>query len=197
MFSINTIMVLSPHTDDGELGCGGSVARFAEEKEIKFLIVGDGIMRSDLEKMVDKAGLSNKFIFTGVIPYEEVPKYINISDVCISPEPRDARNENTGGSSLKLFEYMACEKPVVVGNIDGNKDIVIGLNAGFVVDPRNSKELATYIVKLFNDKNLREQMGKNGLKGVIEEYNWENITKRVAEVCEKEIRKGRKNNGFY
>lgn len=155
-----------------------------EFPETKFLIVGEGLIRKELENMVSESKLNNKFIFTGTIPYEEVPKYINISDVCISPEANDARNKDTGGSSLKLYEYMACEKPVVVGNIDGNKDVVIDLNAGFVVDPRNSKEMATSIIRLLKDKNFGNQLGKNGRKGVIEKYSWEKVAKRTVEVFE-------------
>jgi glycosyltransferase involved in cell wall biosynthesis len=54
--------------------------------EAKFLIVGDGIMREEWEKMTQDLGISEYFLFVGSVPFSIVPKYINASDVCVVPK---------------------------------------------------------------------------------------------------------------
>lgn len=162
-----------------------------EYPNTKFLVVGDGVMKKELVELAKKTGVSDKFIFTGTVPYEEVPKYINASDVCVAPSARDERNKKSGGSSLKIYEYLACGKPVVTGNLDGDKDLILESNAGYVVSAENTAELANAIIKLLKNKELREEMGKNGRKCVVENHSWEAVAKRVEEVCN-EVVGGRK-----
>ena len=75
--------------------------------------MGDGELKNELIHLAEKMNVANKCIFTGKIPYEKVPLYINIADVCVDLK----KNLPFGYSSLKLYEYMACEKPVVASNI--------------------------------------------------------------------------------
>ena len=163
--------------------------------EAKFLIVGDGMMREKLEKMVNKIGSDNKFIFTGVIPYEEVPEFINISDICVCPSPVDSYFQTSGGSSLKIFEYLACGKPVVTGDIRGDRDLVVDSNSGFAVKSEDYEELSKAILKLLEDEELRQQMGRNGREAVVKNYSWKRTAEKVAEVCE-EIIQRKEENGY-
>ena len=85
------------------------------------LIVGDeastgnGDSKRKLIGMVKELDLEKKVIFTGAVPYEEVPIYLNASDVCVAyKKPR-----KSGYSPLKLYEYMACARPVVASKISG------------------------------------------------------------------------------
>ena len=75
--------------------------------EIRFLVVGDGVMRDKLLELVSEFGLADKFVFTGRVPYECVPLYINAADVCVAPFIRE-RNSKIGLSALKTYEYLAC-----------------------------------------------------------------------------------------
>ena len=149
----------------------------------KFLIVGDGIVREQLEKMVTELGMDDSFIFTGLVLYEDVPKYINASDVCVAPFVK-ARNEKIGLSPLKLYEYLACGKSVVASNIKGVGDILENSNSGISVAPDDPNELAENIIKLLTDIQLREQMGNNGRKLAVNNYSWETTSKKTIEVFE-------------
>ena len=149
----------------------------------KFLIIGDGMMKEKLVKLAKKTGISDKVIFTGAVPYEKVPKYINASDVCVAPFIKE-RNLKTGLSPLKIYEYLSCEKPVVSTQIPG-LEFIEKEHAGILVEPENPKELAKAIVTLLNDRKLRNEMGKNGRKYVVENHSWKLVAKRVAEVCER------------
>ncbi len=150
-----------------------------------FLIVGDGEMLQSWKEIAEELQVNPNFIFTGAVPYEEVPKYINISDVCVSPEIADPRNEITGGSSLKLFEYLACSKPVIVGNLKGNMKIISNARSGIIVDPRNSDELSDSIVRLLVNEKEATDMGRRGREYILREYNWNILSKQVLKLCEK------------
>ncbi len=148
----------------------------------KFLVVGDGVIKEKLIKIAEKTGVSNEFIFTCSVPYEEVPKYINTSDVCVVPCIRK-RNEKIGLSALKAYEYLSCGRTTVVSNIKGISDLIVNSNSGIVVEPENPKELSKAIIKLIKDEKLRGEMGRNGREYVIKYHTWKNVARRVAEVC--------------
>ncbi len=158
--------------------------------DTRFLIVGDGLMKQEYVTLAKKLNILDKFIFTGAVPYEEVPLFINASDVCVSPEGKDFRNVRVGGSSLKLYEYMACAKPVVVGNLEGNKENVVDSESGVVVEPANTAEMANAVIKLLRDEQLRKQMGERGRKATIENYSWRKVAEQVTEICQGVIKGG-------
>jgi glycosyltransferase involved in cell wall biosynthesis len=155
----------------------------------RFLIIGDGKMKQDLIILAEQIGVHDKIIFTGRVPYQEVPLYINASDVCVFPSTKNFRNNRTGGSPLKLYEYMACGKPVVVGNVAGVSDDVTDANSGFVVDTANNDEMARAIIKLLSNEQLRKEMGDRGRKAAVEKHSWRKVAEQLAEVFESVIQK--------
>ncbi|MCH7385315.1 glycosyltransferase family 4 protein [Acinetobacter dispersus] len=72
----------------------------------------------------------------------------------------------------KMFEYMSAGIPVIGSNYPLWKTIIEDNNCGLCVDPTKPDEIASAIDKLIADKNLAEEMGKNGIKAVNEKYNW-------------------------
>jgi glycosyltransferase involved in cell wall biosynthesis len=156
----------------------------------KILIVGDGLMSGELINLVEKTGVSDNVIFTGAVPHEEVPKYINASDVCVATFIKE-RNMSIGLSPLKIFEYTACEKPIVSSRIP-NLEFVEDQNAGILVEPENPEELAKATIKLLKGEKLGEEMGRNGREYVVKNHGWEAVARRVAEVCESVIEEQKK-----
>ena len=147
-----------------------------------FLIIGDGRVKNELMNLVKKIGLSDKFVFIREVPYEEVPLYINMADVCMVPK----KPLGYGYSPLKLYEYMACGKPVIASDIEGF-EILEKYNAGIILNPEDPEELSNAIIKLLQNKQLREQMGTNGRELVVGEYSWESAAKKTVEVLEKTV----------
>jgi glycosyltransferase involved in cell wall biosynthesis len=148
----------------------------------RFLIVGDGIMKNELLKLSRELGVEDRFIFTGVVAYDRVPLYINASDVCAAPFIF-ARNAKIGLSPLKLYEYMACGKPVVASDIDGVSDALEASDGGISVLHENPEALAEAILKLLENPELRTKMGSKGLSYVTENYSWYSVAKHVDKVC--------------
>lgn len=154
----------------------------AECPNSRFLIVGDGPMREELIDLVEQLGCSDQFIFPGSVPYKQVPLYINASDVCVAPK----RPLISGYSPQSFYEYLACGKPVIATRTHGF-ELLEENNAGLLVNPENPQEFANAVIKLLQDESLRNQMGKNGRKYVVENHSWKIVAKRVAEVFEQKL----------
>lgn len=150
--------------------------------DARFLLVGDGDLKERLESMVKDIGVSDKVIFTGMVPYQDVPYYINVSDVCVAPFISQ-RNERIGLSPLKLCEYLSCEKPVIASRISG-LEILEEHQMGLLVPPEDEVALAQAIVRMLKDYSLREEMGKNGRQYVVKHRSWENVARKTLQVFE-------------
>jgi len=149
----------------------------------RFFIVGDGPMKEELVELTEKAGVSDKFMFTGRVPYKTVPVYIAAMDIGVVPLDT-TKCKKTGISSIKLREYLACGRPVVGSDIDGVGNVLREANAGFAVIPENTSDFAQAIVRLLRDRAPREEMGKNGRKYVLENLSWEVSTRKLVEAYE-------------
>ncbi len=90
----------------------------------EFVIVGDGPERIDLEQRARALGLGAQVRFRGFVPYERVMHEIEQADVCICPLPN--RLEWNVSSPLKVFEYMACAKPMILTPIPAHQDVLHG-----------------------------------------------------------------------
>ena len=150
-------------------------------KSTKYILVGDGPLKEELFSMVDALNLRNDFIFVGRILHDEVPQYINAFDVCMI-----LKNKDISGSPLKLWEYMACGKPVVATNTKDFKALE-KCSGGTLVDPGKHEEVANAIQTLLNDRELSKQMGINARKCVVENHSWKRVAMKVAEVCQEVI----------
>lgn len=153
--------------------------------DARFLLVGDGDLKERLESMVKDIGVADKVIFTGMVPYQNVPCYINASDVCVAPFISQ-RNERIGLSPLKLCEYLSCEKPVIASRISG-LEILEKHQMGLLVPPEDEVALAQAIVRMLKDYSLREEMGKNGRQYVVKHRSWENVARKTLQVFEELI----------
>lgn len=150
--------------------------------DARFLIVGDGVMKNKLLELSSELGLSDKIIFTGRVPYENVPPYINASDVCVAPFIK-GRNAKIGLSALKTYEYLACGKPLVASSISGVKDLIELSGGGISISPENPEELANAVVELILNENMRALMGERGRKYIVENHSWNGVARKILDVC--------------
>ena len=148
----------------------------------RFLIVGDGLMKNELVELSKKIDVFDNFIFTGAVPHQEIPDYINASEVCVVYK----KPLKSGYSPLKLYEYLACEKPVIASRLEGF-EILEKNNAGILVEPENPEKLVRAVVELLKNEKLREEMGRNGRTYIIENHSWEGVAVKVAKVCRESL----------
>jgi len=152
---------------------------------VKFLMVGP--YYESFENSVKKKKMSDSFIFTGPVKYEDVPNYINSADLLLAPyNPRRSRLRSKYGigSPLKLFEYMACSKPVIAGSVSPITEIIENKRTGILIPPGNYVALEDAIISILNDSRVRISMGKNALKKVRDFYSWTKFTLDLEKILE-------------
>lgn len=144
------------------------------DEDISMLVVGKEGQYLENVNLAKKCGVSERVTFTGMVPYSQVPRYISAMDVCLIPFKVNAISGNA--LPLKLFEYMACEKPVISTALAGVK-AVAGDNVLYAATEGEYKE---EIKKLHEDNNLRRTLGKKGGNFVGERYGWEKILEKLG-----------------
>jgi glycosyltransferase involved in cell wall biosynthesis len=147
-------------------------------KDVCFLIVGDGPMKTAWQERVSREGLDNHFIFSGQVPYEEVPIYGNAMDICVAPFLREAGNR----SPVKVFDYLACAKPVIMGDVAETSSVFAKSGAEVIIPIENPKALAYTILQLLQDDALRLEMGQRGRIFVEAHFSRKQIAQTVENV---------------
>ncbi len=148
---------------------------------VKLLLVGDGKIRSNLEDLVKAQDVSDYVEFTGWKPFELIPTYIALSDICLVPHHANPHTDAT--IPHKLFQYMLLEKPVIVSSCRPLARIVSEVEAGLIFAPGNSDEFARVCLELL-DADKRKQFGKNGKRAALQKYNWERTGENLLAVYE-------------
>ncbi len=126
-----------------------------------------------LDKLVNlskKLGVSDSIEFIEWINFKLVPTYISLSDICFVPHLPSEHTNTT--IPHKLFQYMTFGKPVIVSDAVPLKRIIEECQCGITVNPYNYREIAEAVFKIYSDKKLAEDYGRNGRKTVEEKYNW-------------------------
>ena len=138
----------------------------------RLIIVGPGTrLRRRYEKEVKRSGLKD-VVFTGLVTYEELPRYYKTADVFCAPA--------TGRESfgIILLEAMAVGKPIVASDIEGYASVLAHNVEGLLVPPGDVEVLARALLSLLTDPALRRQMGAKGRAKALE-YRWERIARGV------------------
>ena len=153
------------------------------EENIKFLIVGGGGVKYSVEKRVFDSGHEKKFIFTGMMNYEDIPVLINMADICVAPFI-SRRNRTTGVSPIKVFEYMGCAKPVICSRIVGLEFVEVE-GVGCLVEPEDVMGLGKELYNLIKDPKKRVRMGQKGLQLARERFSWDSKVVKIEEVLKR------------
>ncbi len=145
------------------------------------LIVGGGECAAAYQRLAQQYGISGRTIFTGAIPFPELPEYYNAADVVVLPS---LAVESFG---IVLIEAMACRKPVVATDLPGVRSVVADSKDGFIVPPNDPAALASRIQQLLDDPHLRDKMGAGGRAKVEDRYAWPKIIPRLVRMYEETL----------
>jgi glycosyltransferase involved in cell wall biosynthesis len=152
------------------LACAQRVVQ--ADPRIRFLLVGDGILRESLEKEIASMGLKNHFIFTGLVPPHEIPELIGAMDMLMHVSLRE-------GLARALPQALLAGKPVISYDIDGAKEVVIEDQTGILLPPKSIQPLGDAILKLANDADLRTRLGLQGRLLCQERFGHQSMTKQI------------------
>lgn len=149
-----------------------------KEKNAKLLIVGDGPDLDKFKELVIENNLSDNVIFTGKVPWNEVPLYYNVADIFTT-----ASHTETQG--LTVIEAMAASLPVVALNDDAFRNVVVDTLTGYLF--KNKKEYVNKMSELVLNKDLRKHMGKQARIN-SESYSSKYFAERVSKVYDLAIK---------
>jgi glycosyltransferase involved in cell wall biosynthesis len=153
-----------------------AASRVAEEHpNVRFLFVGDGILRDQFVAQIEQAGLSDVFVFTGLVPPARVPELIQASDIVVHASYWE-------GLARVLPQALIAGKPVVSYDVDGAREVVIPGETGYLLPPRSVDELAAALCELAADPTLRERLGRTGRERFVDQFRHETMTRRIREV---------------
>jgi glycosyltransferase involved in cell wall biosynthesis len=127
----------------------------AKFPSVRFLWIGEGLLRAEFERQIARMGLQDRFILTGLVPPGEIPQLANAMDILVHPSRRE-------GLARALAQAALAGKPAVTYDIDGNREGVIDGKTGLVVPAFDRARLEAAMVTLIADPSLRQQFGAAG-----------------------------------
>jgi len=144
-----------------------------QNPKIKFLLIGDGEWRGRFETLAKGQGVEKHFIFTGLIPPNEVPKYTGIMDALVHLSLRE-------GLPRALPQAMAAAKPVVAYDCDGAREACREGQTGFLIQPGDFAALKERLLQLGGDPALCHKLGEAGREFARENFP---VQKMVQDTC--------------
>jgi glycosyltransferase involved in cell wall biosynthesis len=150
---------------------------------VNFLLIGP-IDKKDKPLFTGLTGLdllSNRIHYIPWIESKEFPGYLRICDICLAPFQKNPQHES--GVANKIYDYMLGGKPVIASNCKPQQDLIEKHDCGLIFE--NMAEFRDAIIKLLNDKPLRERMGENGRKAIMKEYHTEIVKKNLISLYNK------------
>jgi glycosyltransferase involved in cell wall biosynthesis len=145
--------------------------------KVRFLIVGDGILQDELRASIAAAGLTDHFLFAGLVPPDRIPAYIGAMDVLVHASLRE-------GLARALPQALIAGKPVVSYDIDGAREVCITGETGFLVPPRWNA-LVQPLVSLAGDAALRHKLGRQGRERFTDTFRHQTMTARIRRLYER------------
>jgi glycosyltransferase involved in cell wall biosynthesis len=140
---------------------------------LKFLLIGDGAWRERLQTRAESLGLQKHFIFTGLVPPEEIPRYLGIMDILVHLSRRE-------GLPRALPQALAAGRPVIAYDCDGANEVCLPGETGFLVRPGDLDTLAERLVQLARDPALRERLGARGREFVRQSFSIETMVEKLC-----------------
>lgn len=153
-----------------------------QRPDVTFLIAGSGDEYDLLRGKVREYGLGDRFILAGRVPHEEIPMYVNAMDIATAPY---SCKEHTHGSSIKLFEYMAAGRAIVVSKLGQMGEVIDHGVTGMLVEVGNVQDLTEKLLYLLDRPDLRRELGVRAREAVLSEYTWHRNAERILSAYER------------
>lgn len=131
---------------------------------LKFLWVGDGILREQFEMQIDQMNLRDRFILTGLVPPAKIPELVNAMDILVHPSRRE-------GLARALPQGALAGLPVVTYDVDGNREGLLDGSSGDVIPAFDKQRLGESLARFTADGELRRQFGAVGREFALSRFD--------------------------
>lgn len=143
--------------------------------DTRFIVAGEGPLKTELEKLAIDIGIGDRTHFVGRAT--EVSCLLSISDVCVLTSKAE-------GFSNSILEYMAAGRPVVATNVGGAAEAIIHGETGYLVSSDDNDAMADNIVELLNDAELAARFGEKGRSIIEERFGLDRQMAKITELYE-------------
>jgi glycosyltransferase involved in cell wall biosynthesis len=133
---------------------------------VYFLIIGSGEQEHYLRNVARDCGVRDRVFFIGFVKQKDIPLFLHIGDIFVRP----SRSEGFGNS---FIEAMAAGLPVITTPVGGIPDFIDDGETGVFASPDNPQMLSEMILKVMQNKTLREKISRQGKERVIARYSWD------------------------
>jgi glycosyltransferase involved in cell wall biosynthesis len=140
---------------------------------LRFMIVGDGELRPELESYAAELGIDDYVIFTGWQTQMKAV-YDSLDIVALT-----SLNE---GTPLTAIEAMACGKPMIATDVGGVSDVVADGYSGILAPPHSSDIFANRLVELIENRAMRDAFAANGRGIVTQKYHYSRLIRDIEEL---------------
>lgn len=152
--------------------------------QIRFLLIGDGILRASLQRQIAAAGLTDHFRFTGLVSPDEIAPLIGAMDVLVHTSLRE-------GLARALPQGLIAGKPVISYDVDGAREVVIPGQTGHLLPPQSVEPLATAMLDLARDASKRQRWGQHGRLRFTDQFRHEEMARQLRALYERVLGQGR------
>jgi glycosyltransferase involved in cell wall biosynthesis len=151
-----------------------------EVPDARFMLVGDGELREDIESLIREKGLEGKMLLTGW--RRDIPELLKAMDILVLTSKWE-------GLPRVFSQARASLKPVVASRVDGAPEAIReGVN-GYLLEPGDVAGFAEKITRLLKDDGLREEMGRRGPEG-LEEFDIDRMVRSQEALYRKLLKSG-------
>ena len=145
-----------------------------KRSDVALVLVGSGSGARSIERSImprsRDLGIQDFVIMVGEVPFRDVPLYLNAADVLVIPNSRCTFNEFC--FPLKLSEYMACKKPIIVSNVGVLPQVILNNHRGCVYSWDDHEELADKIVSVLEDERFASEVAFNAFTYATSNLSW-------------------------
>lgn len=142
---------------------------------VKFLFVGDGILRGELEAAIAAKGLKEHFYFAGLVPPQRIPEYLGAMDILVHTSLRE-------GLARALPQALISGVPVVSFDVDGAREVVLSGQTGFLLPPKDVAGVGRGLKELVLDETLRKKCGQTGREMFTERFRHQKMTADLRQI---------------
>jgi len=145
------------------------------------ILIGKGPAMESLQQLARELGIADHVLFTGWVDYEQVPRYLAATDICVVPDPSNEYNDHS--TIVKVMEYMAQAKPVVAFDLPEHR--VTAGDTALYARANDERDFARQILRLMDDAELRCELGLAGRERLVNSLTWEHQESHLLTVYQK------------
>jgi glycosyltransferase involved in cell wall biosynthesis len=145
--------------------------------KVRFVFIGDGILRDRLKADAARLGVEGAVRFTGLVRPERIPELLGAIDAVVHPSLRE-------GLARVLPQALLAGRPVISYDVDGAREVVVP-ETGILLPPRSISGLTAAILRLASDPNLRDALGREGRRRFADQFRHETMTDQLRSLYER------------